>query len=556
MPAVSSRSATVAPRPDRTATGEAARHTGSPTAAQIRLWARLIRRGTAWLVACLSIYIAVEVVAFEQAYPQAEDRARLRAIADNPAVRMLQGVPRAVDTTGGYVVWDAGWFLLAALGIWATVVTARLTRGEEDSDRISLVLSTATRARTTLQAQLAVLTGACALTGAGVAGALTATGAGVSGAVLFGAAVTGFGMTAVTATALLAQILPTRRRVLAATGGWLACGYLLRMVANSSDGREALTWVSPFGWVDQVRAYADNRVWALAPLLVAPVLLGGAAVRLRGRRDLGSALLPERGTPRRSAHGLSGPTAFAWRSGRGVLAAWLVGLTGYALVLASVAPAVTRLAEDDPDYRKMLDAMGMGEAFTDLGFVAAMGPMLGLVVALYCCWRMGAMRHEEAAGFADVILAAPVSRWTWLRAHLVPLLAGALVLTAGTAVGLWTGGAIAGADLGPTDAVIVAVGPLPIVVCFTGLAVLAFAAVPRMTPVLPVAWTATAYLFSLLGPVLNVPSALVSVSPFAHPAYVPVEPFPVVASAWLCATGLATAGLGARLLERRDLQPA
>ena len=91
----------------------------------------LIRRGVGWLVAVVAFYVAVEVFSYEQTYPDAASRQKLAALSDDPAMRMPQGIPHAVDTPGGFAAWDAGWLLAAIIGIWAAARrgTAAARRG-------------------------------------------------------------------------------------------------------------------------------------------------------------------------------------------------------------------------------------------------------------------------------------------------------------------------------------------------------------------------------------------------------------------------------------------
>ena len=104
------------------------------------------------------------------------NRERLAQLADSAAVRALQGIPRGVETTGGFVAWDAGWFLALVIGVWSVLATTRLLRGEEDSGRADLVLSRPVRATSLLQAQLAVVSCVCCAFGATVALALVLLG--------------------------------------------------------------------------------------------------------------------------------------------------------------------------------------------------------------------------------------------------------------------------------------------------------------------------------------------------------------------------------------------
>ena len=117
---------------------------------------RLMRRGAA--PACrrtAAAYMAIEALVFRSAYPDEASRQQLLELSTSTVVRMMQGVPGAVDTAGGFAVWDGGWMLMIIVGCWALLTATRLTRGEEDSGRAELVLSQPLTARQALGAHLA-----------------------------------------------------------------------------------------------------------------------------------------------------------------------------------------------------------------------------------------------------------------------------------------------------------------------------------------------------------------------------------------------------------------
>ena len=78
-------------------------------AAVLRLFTRLTRRGIVLLAVGVVAYVLVEAVSFVQTYPDEASRMRLSEFGDQPAVRMLQGIPHAVETVGGFVVWEMGY---------------------------------------------------------------------------------------------------------------------------------------------------------------------------------------------------------------------------------------------------------------------------------------------------------------------------------------------------------------------------------------------------------------------------------------------------------------
>ncbi|MFA1541804.1 ABC transporter permease [Actinomadura monticuli] len=518
-----------------------------------RLTVRLIRRGIGWLVPVVAFYVAVEVFSYERTYPDAASRQKLAALSDDPAVRMLQGIPHAVDTPGGFVAWDAGWMLAAIAGIWALLAAGRLLRGEEESGRAELVLAGPIRPARVVLVQEAVLAGAALAAGASAAVTLALMGAGTAGSVVFGLGLAGFAATFAGLAAVLAQLFQVRRRVTAVSAALFGLSFLLRMAANSADSRGWLRWFTPFGWLDELHAYRDPGWAALTVLLAAPAVLGCAAVALRTRRDTAGALITEQDRARSRLRGLGGPAAFAWRGTRGMLAGWMLGIAGYAFVSGALIVTAVDFMADDPNYRRALEAIGWDAADVAEGFAGVMGILIGLLIALYACWRVGAARAEEAAGRLDHVLARPVARRRWLGGHVALTLASALLLALAAATAMWAGAAATGAGVGFADMLAANLNPLPVAVLATGLAVLLFGTRPRLTVPGSAAAVAIAYLVEMIGPALDWPDPIVAVSPFHHLASVPAEPFQPVSSAVMIAIGVLLVAAGHVLFERRDL---
>lgn len=552
MTSATASAPTVADLPNAVAWADAAEPRGRGWVVA-RLYARLIRRSVLILVASMAAYLVVEVLAFQAAYPDAASRTALLRMADNAAVRMLQGVPHGIENTGAYVAWDAGWMMLSIVAVWALVVTTRLLRGEEDSDRVALVLTAPVSAPQALRAQLAVLVGAAGLVGSGCAAALMLAGTAPVGALLFGAGVAGFAATFCGVAAVASQLASTRRRALGAAAGVLGVAYLLRMVAYSTGSREGLRWLTPYGWVDDLRPYDANRPWALALLGATTVALAGLAMFLRAHRDTGAALLGGRESGRSRMRWLGGPVGLAWRLNVGVLLGWATGIALYAAMIGALSPVVTELGREDPDYQKTLEQFGMGMALTERGFVAFMGPTLALMIALYCCWRIGAARAEEAAGHLETMLSQPVTRRQWLVGHAALTVAGAGLLSVGAGLATWLGAQLAGAEVGLGDALVPVAAQAPLVLAFAGIAVLMFGLVPRLTTTLPAAVVVLAYLLQMLGPGLGLPNWLLALSPFHHLGYVPIEPLRALPVVILLAVAAAASAAGAMTFARRDV---
>ncbi|HSK25575.1 MAG TPA: hypothetical protein VK894_01515 [Jiangellales bacterium] len=521
--------------------------------AVVRLSSRLVRRGALLVALGAAVYVVVEALSYEATYPDAASRARLAELGSEPAVRMMDGLPYAVDTVGGFVVWDGGWFLQALVGIWALVTVSRLLRGEEDAERAELVLAGPLSATRAVALQLLVVVTACLAVGLAVAGTLAAVGAQPAGSVAFGLAVAGFGATFAGVAAVTSQLFEVRRRAVGAAAITLGLAFLLRMVANSADERSWVAWLTPFGWADRLRGFGENRWPVLLVHLGVVVLLASTALLLRRHRDIGTAWIATTDSPRPRLRLLGSPEAFAWRSSRGVLVAWAAGLVIYSFVLGTLVVTMTDVLMEDETYRSTLELFGIDLDEVTQGLLGVMGVLFGLVLALYAAWRVGAARSEEASSRLENLLTRPLSRRRWLGGHALLTLVSVVLLTAATGLALWIGAGVAGSDLGLGDAVASVANTLPLVVLFGGVAVLVLGAAPRLTVGLTVGLAALMYVLQLVGPALDWPSYVVGISPFHHLAIVPAEPYALTAGLVMAGLGTVAALAGLEAFQRRDL---
>jgi ABC-2 type transport system permease protein len=522
--------------------------------AVLLLYARLTRRGALLMAVAIAAYVGLEVVSYNTAYPNGVSSLQFAMFEDNPAVRMMQGAPIALDSAGGFTLWDGGWIIQLLLAVWALLTTSRLLRGEEDVERTDLVLAGPVRATHATALSLVVVAAAALLIGVAASVTMLAFGTGLRGSVLLGLGLAGVTATFATVAAVTSQLVDVRRRAAALAAGVLGVAYVLRMVGNSTDARSWVRWTTPLGWMDELKPYGDPDLRALLPMLIVPVLLAALAVMLRERRDTGGALLATDAGREPHLRLLGSPTAFAWRSNRAVLLGWVLGLGAYSAVMGALISTMIDWLAKDESYQKIMADLGLDEVLTILGFLAMIGVMLGLAVALQVTWRMGAARGEEEAGRVEAILARPVSRLRWLGGHaLLSLLGGALLLaTTGTA--LWLGVAASGSDeITWDDAMRSVLNTLPVVVLIGGLAVFTFGLLPRLTVAIPVTVTVVGYIVTLLGPALSWPAWVLNLSPFTHLAWVPAAPWAATAGIVMTCLGLVFLGVGLLAFQRRDV---
>jgi ABC-2 type transport system permease protein len=522
----------------------------------VALSARLVRRGGLILAAVGAAYVAVEVLSYEQSYPTAASRAHLAAFQDNPSVRMIQGLAHDVDTTGGFVAWDGGWFLETLAAIWVLLAILRLTRGDEETDRAALVLMTPLSARRVLGLQLLTTAAAGLVFSVACGVALLCFGVPVGGAALFTLGLAGFVATATCFGALAAQLLDVRRRAVGAASGLVAASFLVRMVGNSDDTLSWMRWLSPYGWMDNLRAFGSVGWTALGLLLSAPLALSMLCLSLRARRDTGGAVRASHDDRDPHERFLGSPLAFAFRCSRGVLIAWGLGLAAYAALIGSMLPTMVDYLAKDPDLRKSLTAYGIDVEDITTGMVGFMSLMFGLAFALFACWRLGAARSEEDSGRADLLLVRPLTRRSWLGGHLVLATGSVLLLATTTGLSMWAGGALAGASLSMGQAVGATWNTVPVVLLLMAVAVLLLGTRPRVTVVGSASLAALCYLLPAVGKALGLPVWVRDVSPFQHLAVVPVQPYAVTSGVVMLLLAAAVGSFGVVAFSQRDLSSA
>jgi ABC-2 type transport system permease protein len=477
-------------------------------------------------------------------YGTAAERADLlKQTAANSSLRALVG-PVFDDSLGALTAWRVGVYAGALAAVTSLLVVVRHTREEEESGRQELIASGMVGRRASLTS--ALLTAAVA--NAALALLVTAglAGHGASGAPALGLGLAAVGMLFATTAAIAAQLTESARLARGLTAAVLGAAFVLRAAGDSAtdDGSSVLTWLSPLGWLENLRPFADERWWVLALFATAITVQGAVAYALAGRRDVGMSFLPALPGPAAGRLGSAG--ALAWRLHRGSVLGWSLAFFLAGVVYGGMTESAADLVGDNERTREIFERMGGQAAITD-SFLAAMVGMLGLVASLYIVSSVLRLHGEETSGRAEPVLANAVGRLRWAAGHLIVAFGGAALIMLLAALGFAAG---YGKDLGPLLAA--ALVQLPAVWVVGGLTVLLHGAAPRLAPA---AWgiAGAVLLIGWIGPALNVPQAVLDLSPFGHLPKLPggAVHWPPVLVLLAVAT-LSTAG-GLAALRRRDL---
>ncbi len=504
------------------------------------------------------ITVVSSAVSYAGIYKTAAERRQLEvAFGHNLAAGALFGPARQLQDVAGFTVFKSSMTVMVIGAVWGLLTSTRLLRGEEDAGRWELLASGETDLAGAATQGLCGLAVAACVVWALTAVAVVAVGrwslhVGAPAAVYFATALTAGAALFLGFGALTSQLAASRRQAASYAGVVLGVSYGLRMVGDAVSGLHWLVWLSPLGWVEQLRPLTAPQPWAFAPIVGATLLSAWAAVCLAGRRDVGGSTLADRSSRVPRLGLLSGPLAFTLRLARPAVTWWACVLAASGVLLGTVAKAsgTTIVGSSVRQVFSRLGATGSGAAaFLGVAFV-----ILAMVVAFQAVAHVATARREEVEGRALHLLAGPVSRSGWFGAWLA-VATGSLVLSclvAGAAS--WAGVALQGARAGFWSVMAAGVNMLAPSIFVMGAGTLAFGVLPRATvPVMyaVLGWSALVDLVAGFTPQSH---WVLDTSLFHHMAAAPAVGVDWKADGIVVGAGVLMALVGWRGLLRRDLQ--
>ncbi|MER5551943.1 ABC transporter permease [Streptomyces sp. NPDC002793] len=533
-------------------------HRGGPLAGTRALIGFALRRDRVRLpVWILALFLSTVSTAgsYRTLYADPADRAATASTMASPAGLAMTGPERYLDDYGfgsmtGHQLLG---FTAVLVGLMSVLVVTRHTRDEEETNRAELVRSTVVGRHAHLAAALSV----AALANLALA-LLLAIGLGSmglddhgGGSLLYGLSHAAVGLVFAGVAAVTAQITAHTRGASGTAMAVIGVAYVLR-AAGDAGGSDALSWLSPIGWVQRTYVYVDDRWWPLLLCLALTVLTAGAGFVLSTRRDVGAGLRAARlGRPSASAS-LTRPLGFALRLHRSTLAGFGAGLFLMGAMYGSILGDADAMLKDIEPLQEALHATGgttTAESFASMVMV-----VLAVVAAVYVVMAALRPRSEESVGRVEALLATGLSRARWAGSHLAVALAGGTLLLLVAGLGMGVAGA---ASTGDPGLVLKLVGAslayAPALWVTVGVAAVLFGHLPRAASA---AWAVPVYAFVVgyLGELLRFPRWTNTVSPFGHVPRLPAAEMEWTPMVVLTVVATALILFGLEGFRRRDLR--
>jgi ABC-2 type transport system permease protein len=346
-----------------------------------------------WAVPLLTI---ASYVTYGDLFPDAASREALSAsMVGNPAVSLILGPGFELSTAGGFTTWRSIVLGSVFIALMVSFTLVRHTRSDEDSGRAELVSSGVVGRHARLAAATTLTALESLAIGAVTAALLVAVDAPLEGAAMIGAAYASVGLVFSGVAAVAAQVGAFSRTSNSIAILVVGVTYLLRGFGDSAADAEWVSWLSPFGWAQRTRPFADERWEVLALPLAASVLLVVIAHLLLSRRDLGMGMVAPRTGPAEAGRLLNSSFGLAWRLQAGTLLAWCAGFAVTGLVFGGLASSVADMLSGSDGARDLL--AGQSSDLTD-AFLTAILSILGITTAAYGTQAVLRARSEETEG--------------------------------------------------------------------------------------------------------------------------------------------------------------
>ncbi len=525
-----------------------------------RFFARRTVKSATFVSVIFGLVAAAKVIGYTKVYPTTSERVSAGlAMANQVTYKALIGMPQRITTLTGFAAWYVVGVGALLGGIWAYLIATKTFRGEETAGRWELLLSSETTMRgATIMALYGLgvsllvyyVISALALIGVGTE---QSVGYSAGAALYFACAATASAVMFTAVGALASQIMPTRARAAGLATVVFGVSFLLR-AAGDISGNQWLVNVSPLGWVEQLRPLVNPQPLWLIPIVAFTLLLAAVTIGLAARRDLGASLLADRDTARPKYGLLATPVSAAVRLTGPASLAWLAGITALGAFFAALTNTAVQTITASATAGKLFGRLtGVSQGSSARTFLGVMYLLVILLLMAYAAYAVGSIRSDEADGFTDNLLVAPLSRARFLLGRIslavVTILATSAVASCAAylSLGSHTFGLTA------HDFVLAMVNCLPAALFTLGVGICALGIAPRLATVIAYGVAVWSFLIQMLASGLHLNHWLLDTSVFTHISLTPAASPNAEANWILVVLGLILAIIGTLLFDRRDL---
>lgn len=481
---------------------------------------RLILRRDRIILPIFIMFMAVIVIgiaaSFVNLYSDAAAREALFIqIQNNPSIVALLG--SLLDSSiGGLTAWRTAVAGPLIMGLISIFIMIRHTRSEEQKGRMELLNSTVVGRQSMLTSAIVTTFGANIIIAIIIGLGLIGLGLPIISSIVLSLSIAAFGCLFAAITGVCVQLTESSGDARYLTIGILVGFFLLRIIGWDGGGNSWISWLSPFGWVHYIRPFAGDELWVFGIFIIFVLCLTLIAYWLSSMRDVGTGIIIQRTGPAKASENLQSSFALAWRLHRGMLFFWIVIFALLGIMLGFTARTVTDIISANPQFMGVIMQLG-GEAGPADSYFSMVLAFIGEIFVVYAILATLKLRSQESKKYFELILSNSVSRSKWVTSNLFFAVLGpalaiiVFALSSGLIYGLSTGNL--SHDL--LRIIVAAIAYLPAIWIFTGISMLLFGFVPRLTGL---SWVALGLvvIIDLLGEFFDINQWILNISPFTH----------------------------------------
>lgn len=418
-------------------------------------------------------------------------------------------------SVGGLTAWRVGIPGSIIIGLISIFLIIRHTRSEERKGRLELLYSASVGRQAALTSALITSFGVNLIVTIITALGLVGLGLEVTSSMVFALSIGLFGCLISSITAVAVQLTESSGDARYLTIGLLVGFYMLRVVGWDSGSFTWISWLSPFGWVHYTRAFAGNDLWVFGIFLIFIAGLTITAYWLSSIRDVGSGIITQRPGPRRASKSLKSSLALAWRLHKGMLIFWVLIFVLMGVFLGFTAQSVNELISSNPQFLRLITQIANSDPVDSyFTFVFA---FLGIGFAVYAILATSKLWSQESQRYSEMLLTNSVSRGKWAVSNLIFAVLGpaVVIILFSLVLGLTYGFISGDISIDLPRIVLASLAYLPAVWMLTGITMLLFGLLPRLTSL---SWAALGLflLVDLLGEFFDFDEWILNLSPFTH----------------------------------------
>lgn len=499
-------------------------------------------------------------VAYPATFPDQKSRAQLAAsLASAPALGILYGPIKDLDSPVGYMVYRVPTFLALIASIWGLATVTRLLRGQEEDGRWEMVLAGNTSARHATWNIFLGFSGAMVVTF--VLTTLLAFAAGLSKDVtislgtssLIGLMILFPGLLFGALGAFVSQLSVTRRRVFMYGITLIVVCFILRGLGNAMSDMAWLKHITPFGWAELISPVSATQSWWIALLGVVSLFFVGLGVYLAGKRDIGEGFIRESTTVKPKFIFLNSPTALAFRQNLPQLIGWTATALGVSSVMVAVTNVAVDATKDTPALAGAIAQLGGSADDLKVAFLGAGMILTATVLLIMATVSIASIRSDEAKNYLDNLLTQPIRRSVWLINRLLLIVATVLFVSLLSAVFTYIIAKTQNIPLELGNFLLVSIALTGTSIFLIGVGTLLYGFLPRFASAFMYTVIAWSFIIDMVGSAVKLDDWATNSSLLHYISQSPSKTPDWSTFAWLVSLGIVFAAIGILRFTKRDI---